>query len=60
MKRIQNLNQGEIRRGIEARRWDLIVYPQVHRGMPFWSIVKQYYNKERIVLIDAEDWSASQ
>ena len=53
-----SLNRADIRKGILQKRWDLIVYPQVHRGMPYWDLVKASYNRGEIILIDAEDWSA--
>ena len=55
-----SLNRAEIRRGIVEKKWDLIVYPQVHRGMPYWDLVKTSYGRGEIILIDAEDWSSEQ
>lgn len=55
-----SLNRGEIRRGIVEKRWDLVIYPHIHRGMPYWDLVRKHYSKESIVLIDAEDWASSQ
>ena len=56
----ESFNRADIRKGIIEKRWDLVIYPQVHRGMPYWDLVKSSYDRGKIVLIDAEDWSSGQ
>ncbi len=40
---------------IRSRRYDVIVYGSVHRGMPFWDLVNENYDKNEILLFCGED-----
>jgi len=42
-------------RDIQSRRYDVIVYGSVHRGMPFWELVNKHYEKHEILLFCGED-----
>ncbi len=44
-----------VQRNIAARAYCLVVFGSVHRGMPFLSLVKQYYAKSEIVMLCGED-----
>lgn len=40
---------------IRNRFYDLIIYGSVHRGLPYWGLVNQYYTNREIVLLCGED-----
>lgn len=40
---------------IRNRLYDLIVYGNIHRGMPLYSLVLQHYPPSRVILMDGED-----
>lgn len=40
---------------IKNHEYDLIIYGNYHRGLPFWKEVNQYYQKNEIVLLCGED-----
>lgn len=40
---------------IVSRKFDLVIYGSVHRGMPFWDIVNRVYPPEKIVVFCGED-----
>jgi FkbM family methyltransferase len=40
---------------IKNHKYDLIVYGSIHRGVPFWNLVHEYYSSNDIVLMCGED-----
>jgi len=40
---------------IRSRRYDVIIYGSVHRGMPMWDLVNENYSKHEILLFCGED-----
>lgn len=40
---------------IQKHEYDLIIYGNYHRGMPFWEEVNQFYQKNEIILLCGED-----
>jgi len=40
---------------IRNKKYDIVVYGSLHRGMPYWDLVKDSYPKEKIILICGED-----
>lgn len=40
---------------IKNHRYDIIIYGSYHRGMPFWDLVNESYDKKDIVLMCGED-----
>ncbi len=44
-----------IRRDIKNHEYDIIIYGSYHRGLPYWDLVNQYYQKNEIVLLCGED-----
>ena len=40
---------------IRNRKYDIIVYGSVHRGMPYWDLVKEVYPKDKIIMLCGED-----
>ena len=40
---------------IISRKYDLIVYGNFHRGMPFFELVLQFYASDKIILLCGED-----
>lgn len=53
---------GQILGEIAERRYDVVVFGAVHRGMPFLDEVTRAYAKEQIIFLDGEDahgWCAS-
>jgi len=51
----ENLYDNYIEEDIKNKKYDLIIYGSYHRGMPFYDLINQYYNKEKIILICGED-----
>lgn len=42
---------------IVSKHFDVIIYGNVHRGMPFWSdVIEAGYEKHQIILLNGEDW----
>lgn len=42
---------------IMSKYFDVIIYGNVHRGMPFWSsVIQAGYQKHQIILFNGEDW----
>lgn len=42
---------------IASKYFDVIIYGNVHRGMPFWSsVISAGYQKHQIILFNGEDW----
>jgi hypothetical protein len=42
---------------IMSKYFDVIIYGNVHRGMPFWSsVISAGYRKHQIILLNGEDW----
>lgn len=50
------IDRENIEERIKNREFDLIIYGSVHRGMPFYDLVKQTYESERIAYICGEDY----
>lgn len=40
---------------IRNKKYDIVVYGSVHRGMPYWDLVKEVYPKDKIIMICGED-----
>jgi hypothetical protein len=40
---------------IKTKQYDLIIYGSYHRGMPFYSLVCDYYPPDKIILLCGED-----
>jgi hypothetical protein len=40
---------------IKNKKYDLIIYGNYHRGMPFYDLVKQVYESHKIILLCGED-----
>jgi hypothetical protein len=40
---------------IRSRRYDVVIYGSVHRGMPHWDLVNENYDKNEILLFCGED-----
>ncbi len=49
------VNRDNIEERIKNKEFDLIIYGSVHRGILFHDVVKQVYEKEKIVYICGED-----
>lgn len=49
------LNRNSIAKRITKREFDLIIYGSVHRGMPYYDLVTQYYEPNKIVYLCGED-----
>jgi FkbM family methyltransferase len=43
---------------IEEHAYDLVIYGSLHRGMPFWDLVKKHYKSSEIILLCGEDMDA--
>ena len=50
-----DVDRTDIRRRVEEKEFDLVVFGSVHRGMPFFEDVMKHYGKEDIVFVDGED-----
>jgi hypothetical protein len=40
---------------IEHHTYDIIIYGNYHRGMPYWELIHQYYTPHEIILLCGED-----
>jgi hypothetical protein len=49
------VDRDNIEQRIANKEFDLIIYGSIHRGMPFYDLVKQTYEPERIVYFCGED-----
>jgi len=50
-----DLSENIIINNITTHFYDAIIYASYHRGMPFFDIVKQYYDDSKIILLCGED-----
>lgn len=48
-------NNENIIENIINKKYDVIIYGSVHRGMPFLNLVLSYYNNDNIIFICGED-----
>jgi hypothetical protein len=48
-------NRENIEKRIRNREFDLIIYGSIHRGMPYYSSVKEHYSPDEIVYFCGED-----
>jgi len=55
LKRTGNVDNSNLEEKIKDNYFDLIIYGSVHRDLSHWDLVKQFYPKNKIVLIDGED-----
>ena len=46
---------GNIRENIKNNKYSLIIYGSYTRGMPYFDLVKKFYNPKDIILLDGED-----
>ena len=44
-----------IENDIASNLYDIIIYGSVHRGLPYWELIHQYYPKSSIALLCGED-----
>ncbi len=44
-----------ILKDIENHYYDLIIYGEIHRGMPYFDIVQKYYDQNNIIFLCGED-----
>ena len=35
--------------------YDIVIYGSIHRGMPFWNVIKQIYKPDELIFICGED-----
>lgn len=49
------VDRNNIEQRIANKEFDLIIYGSVHRGMPFYDLVKETYEPEKIVYMCGED-----
>ena len=49
------VDRSNILQRIQAKEFDLIVYGSIHRGVPFYEIVKNLYEPSKIVYLCGED-----
>jgi hypothetical protein len=49
------LTPEEVLQGIQAKKWDIILYGSVHRGLPFLEEVTTTYPPERVAFVCGED-----
>jgi hypothetical protein len=48
-------NDTTIENDIKNHKYDVIVYGSIHRGMPYWNLVNNYYCPNNIILLCGED-----
>lgn len=44
-----------IEQDIKNKKYDIIIYGSIHRGMPLWDLVNSVYSKKEIILLCGED-----
>ena len=49
------VNRQNIEARIKAKEFDFIIYGSMHRGQPFWPLIKSIYPATRIVFLCGED-----
>ena len=52
--KIKDLNKN-VRKNIQNKMYDLVIYGSFHRGMPFYNLVRKNYNPNQIILLCGED-----
>ena len=53
--KIELANETTIENNIKMKKYSLIIYGSILRENRFYSLVKQYYESSRVVLLDGED-----
>ena len=48
-------NKNNVIEDIINNKYDLVIYGSLHRGMPYFDLVKEYYSKNKIILLCGED-----
>jgi len=44
-----------VEQDLRDKKYDLVVYGSYHRGMPLYSLVRQYYEPSKVLLFCGED-----
>ena len=47
-----------VEQDIRDRVYDLVIYGNMHRGLPHYDLVLQYYEPSKVILLDGEDLHA--
>jgi hypothetical protein len=50
-----NLKDNTIEKDISNKYYDIIIYGSYHRGMPYYDLVCQYYQVDKVILLCGED-----
>jgi hypothetical protein len=48
-------NDSNIEQDIRDKKYDVVVYGSIHRGMPHWDLVKDIYSKDKIIMMCGND-----
>jgi hypothetical protein len=48
-------NDSSIERDIQSKKYDIVIYGSLHRGIPYYDLVSQYYKPNEIIILCGED-----